>query len=341
MKKIRFANYLKEYLDFKNISIKDFANRINITPKHLISILNGESDLSATIIENISIVTNISQDYIYRMELNYKFENTILKYLNDNNMSVSNFLSKFNYKFLEKNHWMTFTDEEDKLEVIKDILKYLRVSSPDKIYELDERILFKSKNEKIELLMLWLERCYRKTLEQQVESYKKDNIDILVNYIRKCARENIFNQDELIKMFNCNGIALVIEKDIPGSKIRGAFKVHKDVPAIYITYKHKRIADIYFALLHELAHCKSDFNKAKASNLISFEDNEIEDKADKEAYNWMVDDKYYQSIIQNKNYDISKEDNPKCFIVYRLAHDKIINYSSNLYQKYNIIIKEE
>ena len=39
MRKIKFADYLKEYLEFNNITNKDFANRIGITPKHLIDIL--------------------------------------------------------------------------------------------------------------------------------------------------------------------------------------------------------------------------------------------------------------------------------------------------------------
>ena len=102
--------------------------------------------------------------------------------------------------------------------------------------------------------------------------------------------------------------------------------------------KYKKIADIYFALLHELAHCKSDFNRAKANSLISTGDEtyELEQKADKQAYNWMVDEKYYNIIKNDNNYDIEKEKNwPKAFIVYRLAADKKLAYSSAKYQKYN------
>ena len=85
----------------------------------------------------------------------------------------------------------------------------------------------------------------------------------MVEYIKESAKKGIFNKEKLIEKFNENGIYLVVQEDLPKSKIRGAFKVNKDSPAIYLTLKHKRIADIYFALLHELAHCKSDFNKAK------------------------------------------------------------------------------
>ena len=342
MKKIRFIDYLRDYLDYNNITNKDFANRIGISQKHLIEILSGTSKLSSSIIDNISIVTNIPSDYIHRLESNYKFEKTITEYLEKNQLTETKYLNKFCYKYLIANSWIDFVDINDKVEIIKDILKYLRVKSPEKVYEIDAKIFFKSTNDKPELMLLWLEKCYRETLNQNIKDYNKNNINILVNYIRDMAKNNEFNEAELIKMFNKNGIALVIHEDIPGSKIRGAFKVHKNIPAIYITYKHKRIADIYFALLHELAHCKSDFNKAKRTSLVSFYDKNIAEElsADKEAYNWLVDEKYYNSILNDKNYDISKENKyPKSFIVYRMAKDNIINYSSNEYQEYNLLVE--
>ena len=277
MRKIRFVDYLKDYLEYNNISNKDFANRIGITPKHLIDILSNKCELSSSIIDSISLVTNIPSDYIYKMELNYKLEEDIDKYIKDNNLTESKYLNKFSYKYLINNKWIDFIDINDKTEIIKDILKFLRVKDPEKVYQIDEKIYYKSKNDKPELLLLWLEKCYKDTLTQDVKKYNKDNIDVLVRFIRDLAKKNKFDEQKLIKEFNDKGIALVIQEDIPGSKIRGAFKVHKDMPAIYITYKHNRIADIYFALLHELAHCKSDFNRAKSGSIISFENSSSEE----------------------------------------------------------------
>lgn len=190
-------------------------------------------------------------------------------------------------------------------------------------------------------MALWLERCYKVVIEQKVSEYNKNNISNLVNYIREEAKKNIFDEESLIKEFNKNGIYLAIEDDLPGSKIRGAFKVLNDKPAIYITKKYKRFADVYFALLHELAHCKSDFNRAKNGSIISSIDDistdEYEKKADLTALNWMVDNKYY-NLIKNKPSDINSFDVIKSFYVYRLAHDNIINYSSKLYQNNNKLI---
>lgn len=340
MARVRFKDLLKDYLEYSHITNKDFANRIGITPKHLIDIFSGKQKLSAEIIEKISIVTNISTEYIYKMEADSFLEDDIENYLKIHNLTETEYLNKFNYRYLIKNNYIDFTDKSDKLNMIKDILIYLRVPTIEQVYKIDKNAFYKSKNDKPEMLLLWLEKCYRKMLNQKVLEYKKENILKLVNYIRKEASKNKFDEKALINYFNKNGVYLVIEDDIPGSKIRGAFKVHRGVPSIYITKKHKRVADIYFALFHEIAHLKRDFNKAKASNILSFEDS-LEDKADKLAYNYMVDDEYYNNICKNKNYDIEKEKNyPKSFITYRLASDKLISYNSKIYQKYNFIINK-
>lgn len=117
-----------------------------------------------------------------------------------------------------------------------------------------------------------------------------------------------------------------------------------DKPAIYLTKKHKRYADIYFALLHELAHCKSDFNRAKKGSFIIInnqnEDAYFENKADALAYNWMISDEEYNRLKIGYITSINSSTIVKSFFVYRLAHDGIISYSSKIYQKFNPIIDD-
>lgn len=334
MRKNKFGVQLKEYLEFCNISISDFSERISTTSKNLIAIMKGDVELSQNMIYNISFVTEIPVSYIESVGANFKLDNTINAYL-------EKFINKFSYKEFSKEYDYKFTDEKNDMWIAKDIMKYLRITNPEILYKKDNTIFYKSINDKLELLSLWLERCYKVVSKQEVGKYDKANIEVLVNYIRECARNNVFDKEELINKFNENGIFLAIEKDLKGAKIRGAFKVLNNKPAIYLTKKHKRYADIYFALLHELAHCKSDFNRAKNGSIVSLENNDaIEDyeiKADETALNWMVNDKEYELI--NHKYDKIDELNViKSFYVYRLARDKIINYSSDLYQENNLLI---
>ncbi len=340
----KFGKELGKFLDFNNISIKEFAERIDTTPKNVNDIIKGNIELSNKMVYNISFVTNIPTSYIENVENNFKLDKKIDLHLKKESITIKKYINKFNYKEFGKLYDYTFTNERNDYSIAKDILKYLRISNPESLYKNDNSIFYKSKNDKPELLALWLERCYKIVSKQKVEKYKKENIDKIIIYIKKEASKNIFNEEKLKDYFNKYGIYLAIEDDLKGSKIRGAFKVLNDKPAIYITKKHKRYADIYFALLHELAHCKSDFNRAKNGSIISIKDQKEIDsyelKADKTALNWMVNDKIYNEIkINFQNIDNYKE--VKSFLVYRLALDKIIDYSSTTYQKNNPIIETE
>lgn len=338
----KFGKELGEFLDFNNMSIKEFAERIDTTSKNLIDIIKGNVELSQNMIYNIAFITDIPVSYIENVESNFKLDKRLDKFVMDNHITMKEFINRFHYKEFSESYHYTFSNVRNEYSIAKDILKYLRITNPEKLYQEDNSIFYKSKNDKPELLALWLERCYKIISEQEVMDYKSENIELLIDYIKECAANYTFNEKELISKFNGNGIYLAIEDDLKGSKIRGAFKVLNDKPAIYITRKHKRYADIYFALLHELAHCKSDFNRAKKGSIISFHDEKnMEDyelKADETAFNWMIPNSIYHFLKKDYS-NIENLNTVKSFLVYRLAHDKIIDYSSSLYQKYNPIIE--
>lgn len=337
----KFGRELGEFLEFKNISIKEFADRINTTSKNLIDIIKGNVELSQNMIYNISFITGIPVSYIENTEQNYKMDKVIQNYLDENHLSIRNYINRFSYKELAEEYHVKYRDARNDYAIAKDILKYLRITNPNSLTKENNVIFYKSKNDKPELLALWLERCNRIIENQKVEKYTKENINKLVEFIKMEASNNSFDENKLIMEFNKNGIFLAIQDDLKGTKVRGAFKVLNDKPAIYITRKHKRYADIYFALLHELAHCKSDYNRAKSGSIITMlDDNETEDyeiKADMQALDWMISNKIYDKIKNNYK-NIEELDVVKSFFVYRLARDKIIKYSDSLYQKYNPLV---
>ena len=332
-----FGSELGRLLEFQNISINEYADRIGTTPKNLIDIIDGKVSLSFNMICNIAFISEIPVDYICNVEESFKIDNKIDEFTKENNITVKEYLKRFNYKELSSLYNLKYRDERNDYSILEDILKYLRIVNPRKIYENNNHIFYKSKNDKPELLALWLERCYRIVMNQEIGVYNKNNIDKLVEFIRIEANENKFNRDRLIKEFNKNGVYLAIESDLSGAKIRGAFRVLNDKPAIYITTKHKRYADVYFALLHEIAHLKSDFNRAKNGALISLEEEknseDYEIRADETALNYMVDSKEYEKILKN-----GVPSKVNSFLAYRLARDGVIKYSSKLYQDSNKLI---
>ena len=173
MRKNKFGIQLKEYLEYNNISNNDFSERINTTPKNLIDIIKGDVELSQNMIYNISFITEIPVSYIESVELNFKLDNTINKYLENNNLTIKQFINKFSYKEFSKEYQVKFTDERNDIWIAKDIMKYLRITNPETLYKQDNSIFYKSKNDKPELLSLWLERCYKEVSKQEVQEIEK------------------------------------------------------------------------------------------------------------------------------------------------------------------------
>ena len=337
----KFGEELREILEFQNIGISEYAERVGTTSKNLIDILDGKVTLSFNMICNISFISNIPVNYICNVEESFKIDRIINSFIEHHNITLRQFINKFHYKELKEKYNIVYNNDLNDYSIARSILKYLRITNPENIYKKDNTIFYKSNNDKPELLALWLEHCYRTVLNQEVGEYRKEYIEKIVRFINDESKNRKFDKEKLIEVFNKYGIKLAIEPDLKGSKIRGAFKVLNNTPAIYITTKHKRIADIYFALLHELAHCKSDFNRAKSGSIVSYmNNNDTEDyeiKADKTALNWMVPEKIYENIIKTKNYSYDN----MCFLVYRLAFDKKISYSSKIYQDNNKLLDKE
>ena len=141
----RFYLILKDYLELNDISNTEFATRIGITPKHLIEILSGNSELTLSLIESISIVTGIPKDYILEIESNAKNEDKVNKFLEENNITISNYLSKFHYKELvdkEQIFFTTFHQSMDYEEFVEGIKP--KTENGNITYELEDGIFKKA-----------------------------------------------------------------------------------------------------------------------------------------------------------------------------------------------------
>lgn len=55
---IYFGKYLKDYLEYSNISQTEFAMRMGITQKHMNEILNGKTNITLEMAANIEIDWN-------------------------------------------------------------------------------------------------------------------------------------------------------------------------------------------------------------------------------------------------------------------------------------------
>ena len=325
---IYFGKYLKDYLDYSNISQTEFAMRMGITQKHMNEILNGKTNITLEMAANIERLTGIKSSFIISVENSRILKESILK---------EEIIKKYYINELKKRKWIKFKDETDELQICIDLLDFLKIKDFEVVPKLEEQVLFKKLGNDFNKIALWIARCDEIIKEQDVNEYNSYNLMFLIKDLKELAYKEGFELEKIKELLNKYGIYFVCEKALPGTKIRGCFKVKGKQPAVYVTDNYAGKDSFFFELFHELGHCKSDYNEGK--NKIIIDGNEKkEEKADKFALEVMIPENVWNEIIngkieKNKLEKISQTEKiPMSFIVGRLAKKDLITYRSRLYQ---------
>jgi len=182
-------------------------------------------------------------------------------------------------------------DNGDILELLKsgdistpsEALKYLSQSSTTLFRKSTE---FKIKQK------IWLskaqEKCTIELSKIEIPNYRNN---LSKEFIRDIAKksENSLSIKKVTPILNSNGICLVFEKYITGSRVDGAtFCLPNGTPCIAISARYKRADNIWFTLLHELAHIILHYDSLKTPIIDDFENLEqstIEHQANNAASN--------------------------------------------------------
>lgn len=334
---IGFGKYLKDYLEFYNISQSEFANRLGISQKHMNEILNCKADITLEMAVNIERLTKIPLSFIINSEHRKKVTEELISKYNDEKSINKKMKEEFLLKELDERKWVNFKDITNPIQNYMDIMEFLKVRDLYALSKIQEKTLFKKTGTDLNKLNLWIARCDEIAQEQEIKSYDSSNFNFLIDDLKTIAFKEEFDINKIQYLLNSYGIYFVVEKALTGTKVRGCFKVKGKNPAIYITKNYSGIDSFYFELFHELGHCKSDFNEAKSKIIVDGSEKQ-ELRADKFALNAMIDEDIWKKIIdysEEKLLEISKNYKiPMSFIVGRLAKTKKILYSSQLYKKY-------
>ena len=339
---ICFGNYLKDYLEARDISQSEFATRLGISQKHMNEILNGKTRITMEMAGNIERLTDISSSFIVAIESRRKLEEKLLENYESKKELFKDIKQKYSVKELKERNWIKFKDETNAIQVCVDLLDFMKVIDFDVIPELEKKTLFKKDGEDFNKLALWIAHCDKITEEQEVKEYNKENFNKLICELKEYAylNEN-YEPIQIQKILNKYGIYFCEEKALSGTKVRGCFKVRGKKPAIYTTKNYHAKDSFFYELFHELGHCRSDYNEAK--KMVIFNGSkEQEDRADKFALDIMIPDNVWDKVLENYSEEnikkISKEYRiPISFIVGRMAKLKLISYKSKLYNNYNLI----
>ena len=326
-----FGLLLKDYLDYHKITQSDFADRLGVSQKHMNEIINGTTNMSLELMIAISLLTDIDVNLIAAIEHERKVYNSLIKD-NKDEKGVKSFLDRFCIKELDSRNWVNFLNYSSVSSNAVDLLKFMKTKDFDSCQKyLEKRVAFK-KLEDADLIkaFLWVRRCENLTEGLSVCAYDSKRLNDLFNELND-ESHYIFDEKRIIDILAKYGIILCIEDALKGTKVRGASMVKGKTPYIFLTRYFKEKSSFYFALYHELAHIKRDYNMLLSKIYMDVKDNEI----DEYALDKMIDKKSWNSIVndfKNGERNFDKYNVSKTFIYSRLAYEGYVKYSSKLYQ---------
>lgn len=253
------GEFIGEWLQENDVSQRQLALRMGVSPKHVSSLVNGGS-LSPDSALKLERVTGMSSSFLLRAEATFRTELTRLTEASSLAQADLSFVDNLPCAELRKAGHITSTKKR-KSELVQELMTFFRVGSLSAL--LDRVALPKAAYrqgtvapEKEAIVATWL-RLGEIDAEAQ-DAPGPFSAEILEGLIPKLRELTLQPPEhfgvELVRMLATAGVHLVYVKDLPGSKTFGATWWKNENPVIQLSLRSKDDGNFWFTLFHEIGH---------------------------------------------------------------------------------------
>lgn len=247
---------IKEQLNDRGMSQKEFAARMDMSEKHISKLINGEVKLTPETAVKLELVLGVPAKFWNNLEAIYREK--IVKAEAENAMDADAEIAKqFPYSEMAKFGWIPETkDTKEKIIYLRKYFEVVELSllGNEQITRIACRRL--ATTEKSDLaLMAWAQEAKIKARDIQTSPI---NIKELLAAIPELRKMTVLPPGEFcpqVKQYlvKC-GIALVFLPHLKGSFLQGASFIDGNKIVVGLTARGKDADKFWFSLFHELAH---------------------------------------------------------------------------------------
>ncbi len=247
---------IKEQLNDRGMSQKEFAARIDMSEKHISKLINGDVHLTPDVAVRLEMVLGIPAKFWNNLEAIYREK--LVKAETENAMDADVEIAKqFPYSEMAKFSWVPKTrDAKEKVIYLRKYFEVVELSllGNDQITRIACRRL--AITDKSDLaLMAWAQEA--KIKARGIETLPI-NIKGLIDAVSDLRKMTVLKPKEFcpkIKkaLADC-GIALVFLPHLKGSFLQGATFLDGNKIVVGLTARGKDADKFWFSLFHELAH---------------------------------------------------------------------------------------
>ena len=335
---------IKEQLNDRGMSQKEFAARMDMSEKHISKLINGDVQLVPETALRLEMVLGIPAKFWNNLEAIYREK--IIKAEAENAMDADIEIAKqFPYSEMAKFGWIEQT--KDAKEKVFNLRKYfgvveLSLLENNQITKIACRRL--AITDKSDLaLMAWVQEAKIKARDIQTAPINIKGLIDAIPEIRKMTvlKPQVFCPQLKKRLIEC-GITLVFLPHLKGSFLQGASFVDGSKIVVGLTARGKDADKFWFSLFHELAHIV--LGHVGQSDGTSEEDEKM---ADKWAGDTLIKFEDFERFKNKGDYSERSvlrfaKDNGIApgIVVGRMQSEDVIKYSmlNNLKEKYEIAI---
>lgn len=247
---------IKEQLNDRGMSQKEFAARMDMSEKHISKLVNGDVQLTPETAVRLEMVLGVPAKFWNRLEAIYREK--LIKAEAENAMDADVEMAKqFPYSEMAKFGWVPETrDAKEKVVYLRKYFEVVELSllGSDLITRIACRRL--AITDKSDLaLMAWAQEAKIKARDIQTAPINMKGLIAAMPEIRKMTVLKPKDFCPQIKkcLADC-GIALIFLPHLKGSFLQGASFMDGNKIVVGLTARGKDADKFWFSLFHELAH---------------------------------------------------------------------------------------
>lgn len=327
---------IREQLEDRSMSQKEFAARMDMSEKHISRLINGDVQLTPDVAMRLEMVLGLPASFWMKLESIYREKLIRVQAENEMDEDLA-LIRKYPYAEMAKNGWVEETRVS--IERVLNIRKFFEVVRLGLAFQNVPQIACRKlgEGEKSDYaLVAWAQKA---KIEARSIETRPINIEKLVDYLPAIRR--MTTQDpsvfcpKLVEGLKECGIALVFLPHIGGSFLHGATFYDKSKIVIGMTVRGKDADKFWFSLFHELGHII--LGHISQVNGTTEED---EGEANAFARNKLIPEEKFQQFVTSHRLDVdsitsfaNEIEIDKGIVVGRLQKEGYIPFSTFNYLK--------
>lgn len=247
---------IKEQLNDRGMSQKEFAARMDMSEKHISKLINGEVQLTPDVAVRLETVLGVPAKFWSNLEAIYREK--LIKAEEENSMEADEILARqFPYQEMAKFGWVTETrNSREKVIYLRKYFEVVQLSllENNQITKIACRRLAVTDKSDLALLA-WAQEA--KIRARDIET-APINIKKLISIVPQIRKMTVLRPEEFCSkiqniLIEC-GIAMVFLPHLKGSFLQGASFMDGKKIVVGLTSRGKDADKFWFSLFHELAH---------------------------------------------------------------------------------------